>query len=209
MNACQRMLPAVCLIVVAATLTGCVSDIYEVRVEKPVFLETTRQEKVLVDVRNSSGVVPFPLQESIIVGLKAKGYTILDTTQAQAADVELRMLVQYVGLEKPEFKGDRAFAGGLIGAGVGAIGAAAGNSSGSGVAIGALAGAALGAGLGALQEKQASKEIFTGLVVLRIKEKGKRHETKIYCRVREKDLTYQKAIGRVAESIAAQVVGLF
>jgi hypothetical protein len=208
MRSLRRTLFAVWPGLVMLALAGCKSDIYDVRIDRPVFLETTRKETVLVDVRNSSSL-PFPLQEKIEAGLTAKGYKLVPIDQPEKADMQLRVLVQYVGLETPDFKGDSTLGGGLIGAGAGGLGAAAGKSGGSGVALGILAGAAVGAASGAIWEKQTTKEIFTGVVVMKVVAKGKTETANIHSRVREKGLTYEKAIDRVADSISKEIIGLF
>jgi len=200
---------AALLLLLGLALVGCQSDIYEVRWSQPIILETTRTERILVDIRNISGFDPFPLEEKVEAALREKGYTLVGLTEADKADVVLRVRVLYVGLERPDYTGERAVSGGLLGAGAGALGGAATRSGGRGVALGALIGAATGAGAGALQEKMAQKEVFTGSVVVQIRQKGKDYEAVSRARVREKDLTYERAIEKVADSIARQIAGLF
>ena len=205
-----RIMAVVALCLLSVVLIGCSAPINEVRMDRRVFLETTRTEKVLVDVRNSTGIEPFPLQPRIEQNLRAKGYTLVGLTEASKADVVVRVLIQYAGLEQPDFKGDRAASGGFLGAAGGAGVALAGKGRGGAVALGALAGAVIGAAAGALQEKMDSKEVFTSLVALRIGEVNKPvQETNVRVRLRQKDLTYKKAIDMVAERVARQVAGLF
>jgi len=199
---------ALCLL--SVVLVGCSAPISEVRMDRRIFLETTRTEKVLVDVRNSTGIDPFPLQPKIEQRLRAKGYTLVGLTEASKADVVIRVLIQYAGLEQPDFKGDRAASGGFLGAAGGAGVALAGKGHGGAVALGALAGAVIGAAAGALQEKMDSKEVFTSVVALRIGEVNKAvKEANIRVRLRQKNLTYEKAIDMVADRVARQISGLF
>ena len=189
-------------------LAGCAADINEVKMQHPTILHTQRTEKLYLDVRNASSAQHFPIEAKIRDALAAKGYTMVE--RAAEADIELRVLVHFCGLEKEAFKSDKVVGGGLLGAGGGVLAAAAGKGNSATMAIGALVGALLGAGGGALAEKASHKETFVGVVEFEIDHKGKPHvRNSVAAKVRERKLTMEQAVAKISGNIANQIAGLF
>ena len=189
-------------------LAGCAADINEVKMQHPVFLRTSKTEKVYVDVRNASSAQDFPMAGRIREKLSAKGYTLVG--KSSEADIELWILVHFCGLEKEAFKSDKVVGGGLLGAGAGALTSAAAKGGSPAVAIGALIGALLGAGGGALAEKASHKETFVGVVAFEIHRRGKDIiHNKVAARLRERKLTMERAVKKIADNVADQIAGLF
>jgi len=195
-------------IVCMAALAGCAADVHEVRMQRPVILRTNKDERVYLDVRNASAVQDFPIDGVMRDSLRSKGYTLVD--RAADADVELRVLVAFCGLEKEAFKSDKVVGGALVGAGAGALSGAAAKGGSSSVALGGLIGAILGAGGGALTEHWSHKNTFVGLVKFEIDQKGKpRLANSVAARVRERKLTLERAAQRIATNVGEQIAGLF
>ncbi len=192
-------------------LAGCAADVREVKMQQATILHTNRDEAIYVDVRNSSSVQDFQIEGRIREKIRSRGYKLVE--HPDEADVELRVLVVFCGLEKEAFEAGTVVAGGLAGAGAGALGGVAAEGGGEGAALGALIGAILGAGAGAATEYYTQKNTFTGLVQFEvIIKKGAEKGTianSVAARVRQRKITLQGAADMIAEDVGNQIGGLF
>jgi len=196
------------LAVIAAA--GCSSNIYDVKMEQTLFMDTEPGQTVFVSARNTSTLQDFPLAETIESVMIDKGYVVVD--DPGRADVILKLNVRYSGLLEEAMKGDKALAGAATGGVVGGLAGAAGGASRGGTALGALGGMLVGAGLGAWIENDQLKNTFITIVDFQVTEQKLRRpprQTSIYARVREEDLTMESAAERVRPDTARQIAGLF
>jgi len=199
---------ALCVLLALAVAAGCAADVREVKMESATILKTNRNEKVYVAVRNSSSAQNFPIESVIRNRLERDGYTLVNTREE--ADIKLDVLVHFVGLEHEAWEADKMVGGGLLGAGAGAAVGYAGGGGGKGAALGALIGAAVGVGAGALAEKESHKDSFVGVVAFEVEQKGKETvRNKVVSKVKQKDLTIEKAVGLIADDVGNQIAGLF
>ncbi len=196
-------------VLVLSSGLGCAHHIYDVKLDRSLFLDTKAGQKVWVGVTNTSSLQNFPLAESIRPALKAKGYTLVKARDR--ADVVLRVNVRYSGLMEEAMKADKIAGGAAAGGIVGGLTTAAAGGNRSGTAASTLGGMLLGAGLGAWLDKHERQNTFVTIVDFQITERhpNKTGAASIYARIRERNLTMQTAADRVRRDIAAQIVGLF
>ena len=189
---------------------GCSPKIYDVKLDKSLFLDTRPGQKVYLSVKNTSSLQTFPLDGGIRSGIESKGYKIVD--DPAQADVVLKVNVRYSGLIEDGLKAGKIAGGAVAGGVVGGLGGVATGASRSGSAATALGGMLVGAGLGAWLEHRDRKNTFITVVDFQITEKqaGKPpRQASIYARIREPDLTMQTAADRVRPDIASQIAGHF
>ncbi len=203
----RTLLVLAALVLLAAV--GCSPTIYEVRLEKSLFLDAKPGQTVYVDVKNTSTLKTFPLRDDLRANLAIKGYKLVD--DANKADVVLRANVRYSGLIEDGLKAGKIAGGAAVGGVVGGLGGAAAGASRSGSAATALGGMLLGAGLGTWMEHRDLKNTFITVVDFQVLENraARREQTSVYARIREKDLTMEAAADRVRPDIATQIAGLF
>ena len=189
---------------------GCSPRIYEVRLDKSLFLDARPGQTVYVDVKNTSTLKTFPLGDDLRANLAVKGYKLVD--DPGKADVVLRANVRYSGLIEDGLKAGKIAGGAAVGGVVGGLGGVAAGGSRSGSAGTALGGMLVGAGLGAWMEHRDRKNTFITVVDFQVIENratGRPKQASIYARVREKDLTMESAADRVRPDIATQIANLF
>jgi len=190
-------------------LAGCSTpNIYDVKTEKTLPLETRRNDKVFVDVRNTSSLQQVDIGPQVRSALEARGYRVVGTPDE--ADEILRVNVRYSGLMEEAMKTENVVGGAAAGGVVGGLGGAAigGRHSTAG---GALIGLLAGAGLGYWLEKRDIKNTFITIVDFQVTQKqaDKTYDTNVYARVREHDLTAEAAAQKAMPDIAAQIAGQF
>ena len=189
---------------------GCSPRIYEVKLDRSLFLDAQPGQTVYLSVKNTSSLQTFPLADDLRAALERKGYTIVD--RAEDADVDLRANIRYSGLIEEGMKAGKIVGGAAAGGVVGGLGGAALGASRRGSAATALGGILIGAGLGAWLEHRDLKNTFITIVDFQVTERsaGKPpREATIFARIREEDLTMESAASRVRPDIAAQIAGLF
>ena len=189
---------------------GCSPKIYEVKLDKSLFLDTKPGQKIYLSVKNTSTLQNFPLSDNIRSSVIEKGYKIVD--DPAQADILLKVNVRYSGLIEEGLKAGKIAGGAVAGGVIGGLGSAAGGASRSGSAAVALGGMLVGAGLGTWLEHRDRKNTFITVVDFQVTEKyaGKGpRQASIYARIREPDLTMESAAERVRPDIAKQIAGVF
>ena len=198
---------SVVLVVLGAV--GCSPRIYDVKLDKSLFLDTEAGQSVYLKVTNTSSLQDYPIADDIRTALTAKGFKV--TTDRDTADVVLRANIRYTGLIEEGIKGGKIAAGAGLGGVVGGLGGVAGGASRSGSAATALGGMLIGAGLGYWMEKSDTKNTFVTVVDIQVKETkiNRIKMASIYARIREGSLTPEAAAQRVKADIANQIAGQF
>jgi TraT complement resistance protein len=198
---------SVVLVVLGAV--GCSPRIYDVKLDKSLFLDTQAGQSVYLKVTNTSSLQNYTVADDIRTALTAKGFKL--TTDRDAADVVLRANIRYTGLIEEGIKGGKIAAGTALGGTIGGLGSAVGGASRSGSAATALGGMLVGAGLGYWMEKSDTKNTFVTVVDIQVKETkiNRIKIASIYARIREGSLTPEAAAQRVKADIANQIAGQF
>jgi hypothetical protein len=202
----RYLLPAV---LVTLGAIGCAQRIYDVKLDRSLFLDTEPGQTVYLRTTNTSSLQDYPIGEDIRAALQAKGYRLTD--DRSTADVVMRVNIRYTGLMEEAIRGGKIAGGAATGGVVGGLATAAGGASRSGTAAGALGGMLVGAGLGYWLESRELQNTFVTVVDFQILE-TKINEIKsasIYARVRDKGLTAESAAERVRSDIARQIAGQF
>jgi len=201
---------AALVVLVLLAVVGCTPNIYDVKMDRTLFVESQPGQRVLIDVRNTSSLQNFPLAADVESLVRARGYQIV--TNPSDADIILRANIRYSGLVEDVVDTDPILGGAAAGAVAGGLaGAASGHHSGRRAAVGALGGAAIGAGIGYWASSSDVKNTFVTIVDLQVVNKAMGRppqEASIYARVREKDLTVFSAAQKLRADIAGQIAGL-
>lgn len=212
----------------------------ENKMSSTVFLEPTSAEnqKVYVQVRNTTGMTAFNIEESIKVGLRSKGYQVV--SDPKKAQYLLQANVLSATEMNPQTREETlmsGFGGGLAG---GAIGAGTGALLGghkNAIIGGALAGAALG-----MLVDASIKDVTYGVTTdIQISEKAKqgstvsstskgelkqgtqttvtvaskntddwqRYQTRVVSTANKANLSWEQASPVLADGLSKTIVGIF
>jgi len=193
---------------------GCAREIRDFKMTRSIFLKSSRDSKVYVDVRNTSQipVQGFDIENRIKEILTGKGYSIVE--KEKDAEIRFRVVVRYSGLAKDVNTG----IGAGIGAGVGYLGGMAigmgssgGNYSGSAAAGGAAVGILAGLLAGYAAEEAEAKSTFVSVVDVLIEESDNPfpHTTSIVSVIRQYELKPQEANKEMADQVATQLGNIF